>query len=218
MPVPLLAHVPRTTPVAVVLGGPSAEHDVSIVSGTAIADALAGAGYPVASWVIDLDGAWWRLPDGHRRDGRPQAAYDDPAALGATGPHLPGEALDSLATLDPRPVVFLALHGPFGEDGTVQALCEAAGLAYTGSGVAASAIGMDKAIFKRLVRGLGLPVVDWREIRAATLGAGSGRRARGARGVRGRHRGPEAHGQAVAARQLGGDDPGAPARRAGAGA
>ena len=54
-----------------------------------------------------------------------------------------------------RPVVFIALHGPFGEDGTVQALLEAAGIAYTGAGVAASAIGMDKAMFKRLVRGLG---------------------------------------------------------------
>ncbi len=62
--------------------------------------------------------------------------------------------------------MFLALHGPFGEDGTVQAMCEAAGLAYTGAGVAASAIGMDKALFKRLVRGIGLPVVDWREIRS----------------------------------------------------
>ena len=67
--------------------------------------------------------------------------------------------------------MFLALHGPFGEDGTVQALCEAAGLAYTGSGVAASAIGMDKAIFKRLVRGLGLPVVDWVEVRSARWSA-----------------------------------------------
>ena len=47
--------------------------------------------------------------------------------------------------------MFIALHGPFGEDGTVQALLEAAGLAYTGSGVAASAIGMDKAIFKRML-------------------------------------------------------------------
>jgi D-alanine-D-alanine ligase len=64
-------------------------------------------------------------------------------------------------------VVFIALHGPFGEDGTVQALLEAAGLAYTGSGVMASAIGMDKTLQKRLWRGLGLPVVDWREIRAA---------------------------------------------------
>jgi D-alanine-D-alanine ligase len=167
MPVPPFGHEPAATPVAVVFGGPSAEHDVSVVSGTAIAEALMDAGYPVAAWLIDLDGGWWWLPDGHRRDGRPQAAYDDPAALGATGPSLAGEALASLAAEEPRPVVFLALHGPFGEDGTVQALCEAAGLPYTGSGVAASAIGMDKAVFKRLIRGLGLPVTDWREVRAA---------------------------------------------------
>jgi D-alanine-D-alanine ligase len=167
MPVPPLGHVPAETPVAVVHGGPSAEHDVSIVSGTAIADALAASGYPVAQWLIDLDGGWWRLPADHRRAGRPQAAYDEPAALGAIGPHDAGEALAELGAATVRPVVFLALHGPFGEDGTVQALCEAEGLPYTGSGVTASAIGMDKAIFKRLVRGLGLPVVDWIEVRAS---------------------------------------------------
>ena len=167
MPVPPLGHVPAETPVVVAFGGPSAEHDVSIVSGSAIADALRASGYPVRCWYLDLDGGWWRLPDDHRRDGRPQAAYDDPAALGATGPTPAGEALEAIAGERPQPVVFLALHGPFGEDGTVQALCEAAGLAYTGSGVTASAIGMDKAVFKRLVRGLGLPVTDWREVRAA---------------------------------------------------
>jgi D-alanine-D-alanine ligase len=63
--------------------------------------------------------------------------------------------------------VFIALHGPFGEDGTIQALLEAAGLAYTGAGVLASALGMDKAAQKRIWRGLGLPVVDWFEVRAA---------------------------------------------------
>ncbi len=166
MPMPPPAHDPVATPVAVVLGGPSAEHDVSIVSGSAIADALAGSGYPVETWLIDLDGAWWRLPDGFRRDGRPQADYDDPAALGAAGPIDVGRALHGLAGRPARPVVFLALHGPFGEDGTAQALCEAAGLAYTGSGVTASAVGMDKAVFKRLARGLGLPVADWVEVRA----------------------------------------------------
>jgi D-alanine-D-alanine ligase len=171
MPVPPLGHAPAATPVAVVFGGPSAEHDVSIVSGTAIADALAGAGYPVEQWLIDLDGAWWRLPDPHRRSGRAQAAYDDPASLGAAGSASAADALDTLAGRDRPPVVFLALHGPFGEDGTAQALCEAAGLAYTGSGVAASAIGMDKAVFKRLVRGLGLPVVDWLELRSARWAA-----------------------------------------------
>ncbi len=171
MSVPPLAHDPAATPVAVVLGGPSAEHDVSIVSGSAIADALVASGYPVETWLIDLGGDWWRLPDGFRRDGRPQAAYDDPGALGAAGPFDAGQALVRLAERESRPVVFLALHGPFGEDGTAQALCEAAELAYTGSGVTASAVGMDKAVFKRLVRGLGLPVTDWVEVRAARWAA-----------------------------------------------
>jgi D-alanine-D-alanine ligase len=153
-------------PIAVLLGGPSAEHDVSIVSGTAIAEALADNGDTVEQHLIDLDGRWWRLPSGHRRADRPAAAYDDPAALGAIGPLTAGAAIDGLAAAEPRPVVFIALHGPFGEDGTVQAMLEAAHLAYTGSGVTASALGMDKAIFKRLARGIGLPVADWREVRA----------------------------------------------------
>jgi D-alanine-D-alanine ligase len=154
-------------PVVVLLGGPSAEHDVSIVSGTAIAEALADAGYPLDQILIDLDGGWWWLPDGHRRGDRPPAAYDDPGALGATGPLRLGAAIDRLASARPPPVVFVALHGPFGEDGTIQAILEAAGLAYTGSGVAASALGMDKALFKRMARGIGLPIAEWREVRAA---------------------------------------------------
>jgi D-alanine-D-alanine ligase len=154
-------------PVTVLLGGPSAEHDVSIVSGTALATALRDAGIAVTQVLIDLDGAWWWLPRDHDRGGSPQQAYDDPPALGGEGPHSIGEALDRLAAERPAPVVFIALHGPFGEDGTIQALLEAAGLAYTGSGVLGSALGMDKAIQKRIWRGLGLPVVDWRELRAA---------------------------------------------------
>jgi D-alanine-D-alanine ligase len=153
-------------PIVVLLGGPSAEHDVSIVSGTAIAAALLERDLEVRQVLIDLDGGWWWLPPDHRRDDRPQRDYDDPAALGAEGPHHAGNAVSRLALGDPPPVVVIALHGPFGEDGTVQALLDAAGLAYTGSGVAASAIGMDKALFKRMCRGIGLPVVDWREIRA----------------------------------------------------
>jgi D-alanine-D-alanine ligase len=168
------ARDPGSIPVAVILGGPSAEHDVSIVSGHAVADALEGLGHPVRRVLVDLDRRWWWLPPDHHRDGRAPAAYDDPAALGAEGPLRAGAALDRLAASRDgggpdagRPIVaFIALHGPFGEDGTVQALLESAGVAYTGSGVAASALGMDKALFKRLVRGLGLPVVDWREIPA----------------------------------------------------
>ncbi len=155
------------TPVAVLFGGPSAEHDVSIVSGEAVADALETAGVTVTRVLVDLDGRWWWLPTGHRRGDRPPSAYDDPAALGAAGPFTVGAALDRLAAATPAPIAFPALHGPWGEDGTVQALLESVGLAYTGAGVLASALGMDKAMFKRLCRGLGLPVVDWREVGAA---------------------------------------------------
>ena len=151
-------------PVAVVFGGPSAEHDVSIVSGTAIAEALAGAGHPVSQLVVDLDGGWWLLPADHRRDRRPGAAYDAPVSLGAVGPFAAGEATTGLAAAVPQPVVFVALHGPFGEDGTIQAILESAGLAYTGAGIAASAVGMDKPFFKRIARGAGLPVLPWLEI------------------------------------------------------
>jgi D-alanine-D-alanine ligase len=158
-------------PVIVLLGGPSAEHDVSVVSGTAIGEALTGAGLDVRQVLIDLDGRWWWLPAGHRREGRPASTYDDPAALDADGPLTVGAALDRLARADPAPVAFIALHGPFGEDGTVQALLEAAGVAYTGAGVLASALGMDKVAQKRIWRGLGLPVIDHVEVRAAAWAA-----------------------------------------------
>ena len=79
-------------PVVVLLGGPSAEHDVSIVSGTAVSDALAAGGLDVRQVLIDLDGGWWWLPLDHRRNGRPQADYDEPRELGAEGPlAVPGE-------------------------------------------------------------------------------------------------------------------------------
>ena len=152
-------------PIVVLLGGPSAEHDVSVVSGTAIALALSEAGADVQQVLIDLDGGWWWLPPEHRREDRAASAYDDPRALGAEGPIAVGAAVDRLAADDPAPVIVIGLHGPFGEDGTIQAMLDAVGLAYTGSGVAASALGMDKALFKRMCRGLGIPVVDWREVR-----------------------------------------------------
>jgi D-alanine-D-alanine ligase len=159
-------------PVAVLLGGPSAEHDVSIVSGTAIAEALIDAGLEVRQILIDLDGMWWWLPADHRRADRPGSDYDDPTVVGGEKPFSVGAALDLLASGDPPPLVFIALHGPFGEDGTVQALLEARGLAYTGAGVLASALGMDKAAQKRIWRGLGLPVIDWLEVRAAAWQGG----------------------------------------------
>jgi D-alanine-D-alanine ligase len=150
--------------VVVLFGGPSAEHDVSVVSGWAIADSLAGSGLDVERFFIDLRGRWWRVRE-TAVAGRPHAGvFDDPGATGAEGPWSPAEALGRLAARAARPLVFVALHGPFGEDGTVQALLEAYDLPYTGAGVAGSAIGMDKAVFKRLVGGIGLPIVPWIQV------------------------------------------------------
>jgi D-alanine-D-alanine ligase len=163
---------PVYPPIIVLLGGPSAEHDVSVVSGTAIEGALLDAELDVTQVLIDLDGAWWWLPSDHRRDDRPAATYDDPRRLDAEGPFTVGAALDRIADAEPAPIVFIALHGPFGEDGTVQALLDAIGIAYTGAGVLASALGMDKVAQKRIWRGLGLPVIDWIEIRADAWAAG----------------------------------------------
>jgi D-alanine-D-alanine ligase len=155
----------------VLLGGPSAEHDVSVVSGWAIADALAEAGLSVERIYIDLLDGWWSMP-ASASIGRPRpGAFDDPGSLGAEGPRTPARVLESIARRDPLPVVFPALHGPFGEDGTVQALLEAYDLPYAGAGVAASAVGMDKALYKRLVRGLGMKVVEWEEVTASRWAA-----------------------------------------------
>jgi D-alanine-D-alanine ligase len=152
--------------VVVLIGGPSAEHDVSVVSGWAIADALAESGYAVERMFIDLSGRWWQVP-ASASTGRPRpGTFDDPALVGARGPWRPGEALERLASRPVPPIVFPALHGPFGEDGTVQALLEAYDLTYTGAGVAASAVAMDKSLYKRLIRGLGIPVVEWVEVSA----------------------------------------------------
>jgi D-alanine-D-alanine ligase len=159
------------TSIAVVLGGPSAEHDVSLVSGRAVGAALMERGHDVAGWLVTLDREWWKLPTAALDRTMPAKAYDDPQGLGAHGPLTAGEALQAIAKETPKPIVFIALHGPFGEDGTIQALCESAGLVYTGAGVAASAVGMDKALFKRMARGLGMPVLPWIEVRAAEWSA-----------------------------------------------
>ena len=126
--------VAERVPVVVLLGGPSAEHDVSIVSGTAIADALrrSGAESARSSSTSTAAGGPCRPIIGAATVRQPPTTTRPRWAPRARS--TVGAALDRLARADPAPVVVIALHGPFGEDGTVQALLEAAGLAYTGSG------------------------------------------------------------------------------------
>jgi D-alanine-D-alanine ligase len=154
-----------STAIAVLLGGPSAEHDVSLASGRGIAAALSDRGHAVDAWLVDLDGRWWQLPPAALDLDIPPASYRDPGSLGADGPYSAAAALERLATAVPKPVVFPAMHGPFGEDGEVQSLLESADMVYCGSGPAASAVGMDKSIFKRVCSALELPTLPWMEVR-----------------------------------------------------
>jgi D-alanine-D-alanine ligase len=134
---------PDTLTVAVLSGGRSSEHEVSLASGAAIRDGLVAAGHEVVSIEIARDGTW-------RYDGEPVSAH-------------PGEGLLGVD------VAFPALHGPFGEDGTVQGMLETLAVAYVGAGVAASAACMDKVLFKRLLSGTSpaVPQVDYVGVREA---------------------------------------------------
>jgi D-alanine-D-alanine ligase len=125
---------PTTLTVAVLCGGRSSEHDVSLSSARAVSDGLTDAGYRVLPVFISRDGTW--------------SHEDQPLSL------QPGEGL-----LD-ADVVFPVLHGPFGEDGTVQGLLETLDVAYVGAGVAASALCMNKVLFKALMSAKGIPQVD----------------------------------------------------------
>jgi D-alanine-D-alanine ligase len=143
--------------VAVLMGGRSSEHDISVASARSVAAALDPARYEVRTIEIGRDGRW-QLP-GREAQGLPtQAALAEEAEAGeqrSGGPPVPAGDRPALGDVD---VVFPALHGPFGEDGTVQGLLELADVAYVGSGVTASALCMDKDLFKAVMRDKGIPV------------------------------------------------------------
>ena len=154
--------------VGVLFGGRSSEHEVSLASARNVMDALREAGHEVVPIGITPQGHWLPQPDAWARlstqaagtlngdTGREIAgAADDESGWGLL-PH--GEAGHALPQID---VIFPVLHGPYGEDGTVQGMLEMANLPYVGSGVLASACGMDKEVAKRLFAGAGLPQVAY---------------------------------------------------------
>ena len=123
--------------VAVLRGGRSSEHDVSLSSGSAVAGGLREAGHYVVEVLIDREGRWLA-------DGELVSILPGGGVLGCE-------------------VVFPVLHGPGGEDGSVQGVLEVAGVPYVGSDVESSAVCLDKLVFKRLLRDRGLPQVDFCE-------------------------------------------------------
>ncbi|HKG10059.1 MAG TPA: D-alanine--D-alanine ligase A, partial [Gaiellaceae bacterium] len=139
----------RKPRVAVIQGGRSSEHEISLASAESVVEALEGEGYQVVKVEIDREGRWALEPS----TGLSLSSQAAPQ-LEAPGETLPVPASDGAvpATLASVDVVLPILHGPFGEDGTVQGLLELAGVPYVGPGVAASAVCMDKDLFKKVLR------------------------------------------------------------------
>ena len=124
--------------IAVLGGGRSSEHEVSLASAASVAAGLRDAGHDVLEVEVGRDGVW--------------------RARGQELSFRPGRGWPGID------VVFPALHGPFGEDGTVQGMLELLGLPYVGAGVLASAACMDKIVFKELMAGAGIPQVQYRAV------------------------------------------------------
>ena len=172
--------------VGVFAGGRSAEHEVSVASAESVLRHIDRDRYEPYLVYIDREGRWM-LPEGPA-----QALEDGQSLAGLIGAASPAEEVARLRSHEehslPAPtderslaarsavrslaeaidVAFLVVHGPFGEDGTLQGFLELAGIPYTGAGVLASAVAMDKIVFKDLMRGHGLPVVDYAWFRRGT--------------------------------------------------
>ncbi|MCG3135625.1 MAG: D-alanine--D-alanine ligase B [Planctomycetes bacterium] len=170
----------RRLRVAVLMGGPSRERSVSLASGSAVAEALARSGVDVLPVRIEADRRWTLLPspEGIGHVGAPvgtavgtpvgtavgipvgaRVGEGGPAALAQSPPSaIARMSGDGVAPLD---AVFVALHGAFGEDGTVQGFLETLGIPFTGSGVAASALAMDKERTKEVLVHHGIRTAPW---------------------------------------------------------
>jgi D-alanine-D-alanine ligase len=144
--------------VGIIFGGRSGEHEVSITSASSIFKHLDRAKYEPVPIRIEKDGSW-SYPDREPNAANVAEAIAQ-ARTPAGGAAMPSSRDPALAALS-LDVVFPVLHGPYGEDGTIQGLLEMAGIPYVGDGVLASAAGMDKAVMKRLFESRGLPVGRW---------------------------------------------------------
>lgn len=165
--------------VAVVFGGRSTEHEVSLVSARSVMAAMDPQRFEIVPIGVTKEGRW--LVSGDPMRELTEGGRGAGPAGGGARPMLPGVAEPSSRSLeavrgrteagkgiDPPDVVFPLVHGIYGEDGTLQGLLDMAGLPYVGAGVIGSAVGMDKDVSRRLLGHAGLPVVRTHVIPVAT--------------------------------------------------
>jgi len=153
--------VSRRIRVALIAGGRSSEHEISLASARSVLEALDPERFDVVRLGIARDGRWSLEAGGTKTLHQTVAREDGNAGAAETLP-VPqeggGQGAGPLERLGSVDVALPILHGPFGEDGTVQGLLELAGIPYVGAGVAASALCMDKDLFKKVMRDSGIPV------------------------------------------------------------
>lgn len=144
----------RKIKVMVLMGGKTPEHAVSLVSGREVVRYLNRQKYQVLPVVISPSGNRWQLmsPAEVLKLSAPGVgkSLSAKATLKSSAPKKSKDLIPSLQVARPD-IVFIAMHGPFGEDGTIQGMLDLAGLHYTGSGVLASALGMDKVMFRKVM-------------------------------------------------------------------
>ncbi len=148
---------PKPLRLAILCGGRSAEHEISLISARSVLQVISRSRYAITVIGISRGGYWIADPRFEEILLQGLEALEDTHPL--VQPHkgrLPAEVLEVLRKQD---VVFPLLHGPFGEDGTVQGFLELEGIPYVGSGVAASAVAMDKVLTKNILQAHGIPVV-----------------------------------------------------------
>ncbi|WP_433330911.1 D-alanine--D-alanine ligase family protein [Spirillospora sp. CA-294931] len=139
-----------TRRIVVIGGGENAEHDVSLATASGIAQALHSGGFDVDELVIDRDGLWRRGPE-------------------VLGSRAAGSLAAALSVIEGADVVFPAIHGPSGEDGTLAALCALTHTPMVGSGLRAGAVGMDKWTTKLVAQAIGIPTAPGRLVTAAEI-------------------------------------------------
>jgi D-alanine-D-alanine ligase len=164
--------VSRKPRVAVVMGGRSSEHEISLASAQSVLAALEGAGYETVAIEIGREGRWALASNTVQLERESSAeARSEASNTVLLDQKTPGETLPIPtdrgvpAALTQVDVVIPVLHGPFGEDGTVQGLLELADVPYVGAGVTASAVCMDKDLFKKILRDSGIPVARHLKVR-----------------------------------------------------
>jgi len=154
----------RKIRVGILFGGQSAEHEVSLQSAKNIIDAIDTNKYEVVLIGIDKKGQWHLNEESRFLLPTTQSELPELPESGENLALVPGKhdeqlvALSGQQRLGSLDVIFPVLHGPFGEDGTVQGLLKLANIAFVGTGVLGSAVGMDKDVMKRLLRDVGIPI------------------------------------------------------------